>query len=229
MEPFGGRVYHDVTERKWARKGVDGGVHGLIGVNSRAGGHAGDLDARALLDDVGDLGLPVVCAGGIGTERDFVEALELGYAGVQMGTRFIATEECSASVEYKRAIVDATADDIVLSERITGVPVALINTPFVRRVGLKANPLARWMLRGRRTKHLMRTIYALRSLGELRRSLRATSGDGDYWQAGQSVAGVASVEPVEAVIRRFTLAAHAARQSGGAEEPRTSSTSRPGD
>ena len=229
VEPFGGRVYHDVTERKWARKGVDGGVHGLIGVNSRAGGHAGDLDARALLDDVGDLGLPVVCAGGIGTERDFVEALELGYAGVQMGTRFIATEECSASVEYKRAIVDATADDIVLSERITGVPVALINTPFVRRVGLKANPLARWMLRGRRTKHLMRTIYALRSLGELRRSLRATSGDGDYWQAGQSVAGVASVEPVEAVIRRFTLAAHAARQSGGAEEPRTSSTSRPGD
>ena len=91
----GGIVYHDVTERKWAQKGIDCGVRGLIGVNSRAGGHAGDLDTRALLDDVGDLGLPVVCAGGVGTEQEFVDALELGYAGVQMGTRFIATDECS--------------------------------------------------------------------------------------------------------------------------------------
>ncbi len=229
VEPFGGRVYHDVTERKWAQKGLDGGVHGLIGVNSRAGGHAGKLAARELLDDVGDLGLPVVCAGGIATEQEFVEVLELGYAGVQMGTRFITTDECSASDEYKQAIVDATEEDIVLSERITGVPVALINTPFVRRTGLKAAPLARWMLRGRRTKHVMRTIYALRSLWQLRRSLRARSGDGDYWQAGRSVAGVHSIEPAESIIRRFALAAHSASLSGRALGRRTESTSRPGD
>src|ERR1043166_648880 len=53
----GGRVYHDVTERKWALKGRDAGVDGLIGVNSRAGGHAGPKSAEALLEDVGDLGL----------------------------------------------------------------------------------------------------------------------------------------------------------------------------
>ena len=214
VEPHGGKVYHDVTERKWAQKGIDCGVRGLIGVNSRAGGHAGDLDTRALLDDVGDLGLPVVCAGGIGTEQEFVDALELGYAGVQMGTRFIATDECSASDEYKQAIVDAAEDDIVHSERLTGVPVALIDTPFVRRMGLKAGPLARWMLRGRRTKHWMRTIYALRSLWQLRRSLHATSGRGDYWQAGRSVAGVRSVEPVGSIVRRFALAAHSAARPG---------------
>jgi len=214
VEPFGGHVYHDVTEKKWAQKGIDCGVHGLIAVNDRAGGHAGELGTKVLLDDVGDLGLPVVCAGGIGTEQEFVEALRLGYAGVQMGTRFIATDECSASEEYKQAIVDAAEEDIVLSERLTGVPVAVINTPFVHRMGLKAGPLARWMLRGRRRKHWMRTIYALRSLWQLRRSLRATSGRGDYWQAGRSVAGVGGVEPVHSIVERFARAARSASPPG---------------
>src|SRR6185369_1835516 len=58
----GGFVYHDITERKWALKGRDAGVDGLIGVNRRAGGHAGPLSAESLLEQVGDLGLPVVCA-----------------------------------------------------------------------------------------------------------------------------------------------------------------------
>ena len=210
VEPVGGRVYHDVTERKWAQKGVDCGVHGLMAVNSRAGGHAGPLDARALLDEVGDFGLPVVCAGGVGNEEDFVAALKMGYAGVQMGTRFIATDECSASAEYKQTIVDAEEEDIVHSERLTGVPVAVINTPSVRRLGLRAGPLARWMLRGRRTKHWMRTIYAVKSFWQLRRSLHATSAGGDYWQAGKSVSGIGSVEPVAPIIRRFSEAARSA-------------------
>ena len=214
VEPFDGRVYHDITERKWAQKGVDCGVHGLIAVNSRAGGHAGGLDTRALLDDVVDLELPVICAGGVGTEQDFVDALGLGYAGVQMGTRFIATPECTASDEYKQAIVDAEEEDIVLSERLTGIPVAVINTPFVDRMGLKAGPLARWMLRGRKTKHWMRTIYAVRSLWQLRRSLRATSGRGDYWQAGRSVSGVHGVESVHDIVQKFALAAHDAGREG---------------
>jgi nitronate monooxygenase len=78
----GGVVYHDVTERKWAQKAVDSGVHGLIAVNRRAGGHAGPRGTEALLDEVGDLGLPVVCAGGVGTPEEFAQALSLGYAGV---------------------------------------------------------------------------------------------------------------------------------------------------
>ena len=92
----GGFVYHDVTERKWAAKALDAGVDGLIAVNDRAGGHAGPKSAEALIAELGDLGVPVVCAGGIGDEADFVRALRMGYAGVQMGTRFIATTECTA-------------------------------------------------------------------------------------------------------------------------------------
>ena len=217
VEAVGGRVYHDVTERKWAQKGLDSGVHGLIAVNTRAGGHSGHLDARALLDDVDDLGLPVVCAGGIGTEREFAEVMRMGYAGVQMGTRFIATDECTASAEYKQAIVDAHEGDIVHSERLTGLPVAVIDTPFIRRLGLRAGPVARWMLRGRRTKHLMRTIYALRSLRQLKRSLRSAGAYGDYWQAGKSVAGITSIEPVASIFERFAKAARSPLDSDSTE------------
>jgi nitronate monooxygenase len=207
----GGAVYHDVTERKWALKGLDAGVDGFIAVNARAGGHAGPKDEEALLAEVADLGRPVVCAGGIGTEADFVRALGLGYAGVQMGTRFIATTECRASEPYKRAILEADADDIVLTERITGVPVAVINTPYIQRMGTRAGPLARWLLRQPRTKKWMRTFYALRSIWQLKRSSLDESGEKDYWQAGRSVAGIHSVEPAGEIIRRFAAAARAGR------------------
>jgi nitronate monooxygenase len=136
-----------------------------------------------------------------------VAALRLGYAGVQMGTRFIATPECRASAAYKQAIVDADADDIVLSERITGVPVAVINTPYIRRMGLRAGPLARWMLRGRRTKHWMRTLYALKSIWQLKRSSLDETGAKDYWQAGKSVEGIDAIEPAGEIVRRFRDAA----------------------
>ena len=203
VRPVGGVVYHDVTERKWAEKSHEGGVDGLIGVNARAGGHAGTRSAEALLEELLPLGLPVVCAGGIGNEDDFVRVLRMGYAGAQLGTRFIATPECRASEAYKRGIVAAGERDIVLTERLTGVPVAVIDTPSVRRLGTKAGPLARWMLRGRRTKHWMRTIYALRSLWALKRGLLRDSPERDYWQAGKSVAGIDRIEPAGEIVRRF--------------------------
>jgi nitronate monooxygenase len=203
----GGRVYHDVTERKWGQKGKDAGVDGLIAVNRRAGGHAGPKSAEELLEELGPLGLPLVCAGGIGDAPDFVAALAMGYAGVQMGTRFIATPECRASAVYKQAIVEADEADIVLSERITGVPVAVINTPYIQRMGLKAGPLARWMLRGHRTKHWMRTFYALKSIWQLKRSSLDETGAKDYWQAGKSVAGIHDIEPAGEIVTRFKLEA----------------------
>src|SRR6185295_16068739 len=116
----GGAVYHDVTERRWAQKGFDAGVQGLIAVNDRAGGHAGPRAADRLFDEVADLGLPVVCAGGIGSPSEYVAALRMGYAAAQLGTRFIATTECQAHARYKQAIIDAGEDDIVLTERLTG-------------------------------------------------------------------------------------------------------------
>ncbi len=203
----GGVVYHDVTERKWALKGLESGVHGLIAVNRRAGGHAGPKSAEVLMEELGDLGVPLVCAGGIGTPEDFARALKLGYQGVQLGTRFIATPECRASEAYKAAIVRAGKDDIVLSERITGIPLAVIRTAYIDRMGLKAGPMARWMLRGRKTKRLMRIIYALKSGWQIKRASLDESGGRDFWQAGQSVAGISAVEPATDIVRRFAAAA----------------------
>ena len=203
----GGVVYHDVTERKWALKGRDAGADGLIAVNNRAGGHAGPHGAERLLEEVGDLGLPVVCAGGIGDENDFVRALRLGYDGAQLGTRFIATTECRASTAYKEAILRADEDDIVLTERITGVPVSVIRTPYIERMGLRAGPVARWMLRGRRTKHWMRTLYTLRSALQLKRASLDETGTRDYWQAGKSVRSISRIEPAGEIVRRFANAA----------------------
>lgn len=203
----GGLVYHDVTERKWAQKALESGVDGLIAVNDRAGGHAGPFSAERLIADLGDLGVPIVCAGGIGDEKAFVAALRLGYAGVQMGTRFIATTECTAHEDYKRAVVAAEETDIMLTERLTGVPVAVIRTPHAERLGGKAGPLARYLLRGRKTKHWMRMWYSLQSFWKLKRSLKRSYSSKDFLQAGKSVSGIEKIEPTAAIIERFRRAA----------------------
>lgn len=209
----GGTVYHDVTERKWAAKAVDSGVHGLIAVNRRAGGHAGPLGVDELMDEVGDLGLPVVCAGGVGSAAGFVDALSLGYSAVQMGTRFIATDECQASEPYKRAIVAAHEEDIVLTERLTGVPVAVINTPYVQRLGLRTGPVARRMLKGRKTKHLMRGLYTLKAAWTLKRTALDAAGSTEYWQAGRSVAQIREVVPAADIVRDYAAAARSANST----------------
>ena len=204
VAPHGGIVYHDVTERKWALKGLESGVHGLIGVNRRAGGHAGPRGVEELFDEVGDLGVPVVCAGGVGSPAEFVRAIGLGYAGVQLGTRFIATHECTASDAYKQAILNAREEDVVLSEKLTGVPVSVLNTPDIRRMGLSAGPIARRLLRHNRTKHRMRLLYAVKSFWQLKRSLRRE--DRELWQAGKSVAGISKLEATGDIVRRYASA-----------------------
>jgi nitronate monooxygenase len=203
---FGATVYHDVTSRKWAEKALDGGVDGFICVNNRAGGHAGELSPRQLLDEIAPLGKPLVCAGGIGTPGEFAQAIASGYVAVQMGTRFIAAAECTAHADYKAAIVQAGEQDIVLSEKISGVPVSIINTPYIERVGTKAGPLARWLLRGHKTKHWMRTFYSLQSIWKLKRASMQGLSYKDIFQAGKSVAGIKSVQPVAEIVAAYAAA-----------------------
>jgi nitronate monooxygenase len=206
VKTYEGIVYHDVTERKWALKGLDGGVDGLIAVNNRAGGHAGALSQLQLFDELGDLNVPLICAGGIGNEQSFAEAIKQGYEGCQLGTRFIATEECNAALPYKQAILNAQENDIVLSNRVTGVPVSIIKTPYIEKVGAKAGVFARWMLQGNKTKHWMRMFYTLRSAFQLRKSSLDETGNTEFWQAGKSVANIHQVEPVADIIGRFNTA-----------------------
>jgi len=199
----GGIVYHDVTTRAWAEKALVAGVDGIIAVNGRAGGHAGTLGQEQLLREIAPLGKPVVCAGGVGNAEQFKAALDLGYDGVQLGTRFIATTECRAHEDYKKAIVTAHASDIVHTQRITGVPVAVIRTPYIDKVGTRASAPARLLLRHNRTKHWVRMFYSVQSMFKLRRSSLRGVGYQDYWQAGKSVETIDAIEPAAAIVKRF--------------------------
>jgi len=207
VAPAGGLVYHDVTERKWAEKAADAGVHGLIAVNSRAGGHTGSRSPEELLEEIAEFDLPVVCAGGVGDAGSFRRALELGYVGVQMGTRLIATEECTSPEEYKKAIVAAAESDIVATTRITGLPLSVIRTRHVEKMGTEAGPIARRLLAHPRTKHWMRGIYLFRFGRRLRNNMQHGMSHRDYYLAGRSVAGVEEIEPVAAIVKRFVESA----------------------
>lgn len=203
VRPHGGLVYHDVTERKWALKALEADVDGLICVNQRAGGHAGQRSARRLLADLKDLGKPLICAGGVGDPASFREMLELGYDGVQVGTRFIASEECAAHADYKQAILKAKAKDILMTDRLSGTPCAVIRTPSVEQMRMQSNGFERFLLKNRRTKYLMRTLYALGSIWKLKQASQKGLSYRDVWQAGQSVETIDQVLPAAEIVAQF--------------------------
>ena len=211
VHAVGGVVYHDVINHRWGEKARDEGVDGLIAVNDRAGGHLGNKDPRALLEELAPLGLPIVGAGGVGNAAEFAHMLTLGYAAVQCGTRFIATTECKTGDAYKAAVVAAAERDIVTTERLTGVPVAVINTPYIQRLGTTIGWFWRRMFKGRKTKHWARTWFGIQGLRRLKRDqLRTGTGANEYWQAGRSVATIDAIVPAGEVVRRFDAAWRAA-------------------
>lgn len=207
VKPHGGIVYHDATERKWAEKALAHHIDGLICINNRAGGHAGTLSPAKLYEQLHDLGVPLVCGGGIGDGADFTQALKLGYAAVQMGTRFIASAECQEKSNYKQAIVQAGEDDIVLTERVTGIPLSVIRTPYVDKIGTRISPLARWLFKYPWTKPWMRLWYGLLAMRKFKKISLQGGSSKDYWQAGKSVAHIHAIEPVAAIIRQLVEAA----------------------
>jgi len=213
-------VYHDVTNRRWAEKALEGGVDGLICVNNRAGGHAGSLSPQQLLDELAPLQKPLICAGGIGDPEEFSKAIRMGYSGAQSGTRFIATRECNAHPNYKSAILHASEQDIVLSKKISGVPVAIIRTPYIERIGTTAGPIAKWLLKGRKTKHWMRAIYSLQSIWKLKYSSMQGTSYKDYFQAGKSVSGIQEIQSAAAVVSNYAAELKTDSKCGSAQRIR---------
>lgn len=203
VHPYGAKVYHDVTEMKWARVALDAKVDGLVCVNSLAGGHAGNEGPKELLDSLKDLGLPLVCAGGVSDHEGYKQMRNLGYEAVQMGTAFIASEECRVPLNYKEAIVKAKARDIVRSLNLTGVEVSVINTPYIQKLGLKPNALLSWMLRSNSLKSFARLFFLFRSLKNLKGMVKGKHSQEGFFQAGKSVEGIKEILPVEKIIHRL--------------------------
>ena len=106
------------------------GVDALVASGSEAGGHVGRVSTMPLVPQVVDaVRVPVVAAGGIMDARGFMAALALGASGIQMGTRFVATEEADASTQEKQRILDAVDEDNVVTELFTGKPVRVLSSP----------------------------------------------------------------------------------------------------
>jgi nitronate monooxygenase len=199
----GGLVYHNTTNRKWAEKAIEGGVDGLICVNDRAGGHAGTENAVTLYQELTDFGKPLICAGGISRPEDVVSMLDLGYSGIQMGTRFIAASECNAHPDYKQAIINAGEHQIVLTDKLSGVPVSVIETDHIKKMGVKAGPLARWLLQGSKTKKYMRMFYSLSSFRTLKKDSGKTGDYHHFLQAGKSVSGINQIKSVAEIMNEY--------------------------
>ena len=204
VHQVGGFVYHDVTSRHFAKKGIDSGVDGLICVNNRAGGHLGSHSMEDMYKELNDLGLPLICAGGIGSEIELSKALKIGFDGVQMGTRFVASTECNTPEDYKTAIVNASEEDIVSTTRLTGVPVSVIKSEGFR----KDNTWLFKKLLESRFKHKARMILNLISLFRSKYFLKKNNGKNSkkiqsLYSAGKSVHTIHKIESATSIMQHL--------------------------
>ncbi|GGG31750.1 2-nitropropane dioxygenase [Dokdonia pacifica] len=130
------KVVHVVSSVKFALKAQDAGVDAIVAEGFEAGGHNGreETTTLTLIPMVKEqLGIPLIAAGGIGTGRGMLAAMVLGADGVQVGSRFAASEESSAHQLFKQAIVDAKEGDTVLTLKELA-PVRLIKNKFYEQV-----------------------------------------------------------------------------------------------
>ena len=122
VHSYGGIVLHDVINLRHAQKALEAGVDGLILVAAGAGGHAGTTSPFALVGEVRRMfDGPIVLSGSIANGGSVLAAQAMGADLAYMGTRFIATQEAHAIDDYKHAIVNASASDIVYTNLFTGV------------------------------------------------------------------------------------------------------------
>ena len=215
VHTVGGVVYHDVTTRHWAKKGKDSGVDGLICVNNRAGGHLGDQSKEQMFEELHDMNLPLICAGGVGGEVELNDALRIGYDGVQMGTRFIATDECNTSDNYKRAIIEANEEDISWTKRISGVPISVIKTKNFRQ---ENSWLVRKLLSGK-FKHLARTFINSISYWRLKSIKQSDEKNGspkstELYSAGKSVGAIDNTVSATVIMRELGESINGIKTSG---------------
>jgi nitronate monooxygenase len=122
VHSWGGITLHDVIDDRFARKAIEKGADGIIAVAAGAGGHAGRWSPFALLQEIRMwFDGPLVLSGAIATGGSVLAAEAAGADLAYVGSPFIATEEANAPDDYKQAIVDSGAADIIYSDLFTGV------------------------------------------------------------------------------------------------------------
>lgn len=202
-KPHGIKVFCDVVDVKYAKKVEQLGCDALIAVNKEAGGHAGPTPANILIPElVSQCNIPVISAGGVSNGKQMKEMIELGACGISMGSPFIATTEAGVSDAYKQAIVDYGAKDIVLTEKLSGSPCTVINTPYVQKVGTKRNFIESLLSKNKKLKKFMKMLTFYKGTKALEKAAFSTTYD-TVWCAGPSIEGVKSIRPVAQVVREL--------------------------
>ena len=129
-------VVHVVSSSKFARKAEEAGCDAVVAEGFEAGGHNGREETTTMVlipAVVNAVKIPVIAAGGIATGRQMLAAMVMGAEGVQMGTRFVASEEASSHYEFKNAVIHSNEGDTILTlKQLT--PVRLLKNKFFNEV-----------------------------------------------------------------------------------------------
>ncbi|WP_303927711.1 enoyl-[acyl-carrier-protein] reductase FabK [Veillonella parvula] len=134
LKEIGTKVIPVVASVLLAKRLLRGGIDAIIAEGTESGGHVGDITTMALIPQVVDaVDVPVIAAGGIADGRGMAAAFALGAKAVQMGTRFVLSEECIAHENYKNAVLKAKDRATVMTGLTTGHPVRIIDNALAHK------------------------------------------------------------------------------------------------
>jgi nitronate monooxygenase len=194
------KVFCDVTDLSFARKVESLGADALIAVNNLAGGHRGNLDPETLIKELNEnTSLPVISAGGVGCKTDLDQMISYGAVGVSVGSPFIASIESDVSLEYKQACVDYSAKDIVMTERISGTPCTVINTPYVQKVGTKQTWLETVLNKNKTLKKWVKMIRFYIGMKATEKAATQVTYK-TVWVAGPTIENTKAILPVKDIV-----------------------------
>ncbi|TYA78704.1 NAD(P)H-dependent flavin oxidoreductase [Seonamhaeicola marinus] len=197
------KVFCDVVDLKFAKKVEGLGADAIIAVNNEAGGHRGNMTPEALIKElVANCNIPIISAGGVGCKEDVDTMLGYGAAGVSVGSPFIASIEANVTEEYKQACVDYGAKDIVMTERISGTPCTVINTPYVKKIGTKATWIENLLNKNRKLKKWVKMIrFSIGMNATKNAATKATYKT--VWVAGPSIEYTNAILPTKDIVQRL--------------------------
>ncbi|WP_299547719.1 nitronate monooxygenase [Seonamhaeicola sp.] len=199
------KVFCDVVDLKFAKKVEGLGADAVIAVNNEAGGHRGAMSPKDLITQlVANCQIPIISAGGVGCKADVDTMLRYGAAGVSVGSPFIASVEANVTDEYKQACVDYGADDIVMTERISGTPCTVINTPYVQKIGTKATWIENLLNKNRKLKKWVKMIrFSIGMNATKNAATKATYKT--VWVAGPSIEHTKAILPTKDIVKKLII------------------------
>ena len=197
------KVFCDVTDLAFAKKVEQLGADAIIAVNNEAGGHRGSKSPEDLIKELDlAISLPIISAGGVGCKAELDKMLSYGAVGVSIGSPFIASLEADVSHEYKQACVDYTATDIVVTERISGTPCTVINTPYVQKVGTKQPWIERLLNKNKRLKKWVKMVRFYIGMKATEKAATQVTYK-TVWVAGPSIEDTTAILPVQQIVQKL--------------------------